>query len=380
MEHSLKKILIVTGETSGDHHGARVIKELRKLHPAISVCGIGGNELEKTGTELLYHSRYLSVIGIIEVLASASHIFKAFQAVKKQIKTAPPDLLILIDYPDFNLRIASIAHKKKVPVLYYISPQIWAWRRGRAKKIARIVDNMAVIFPFETKFYEEVGLPVRFVGHPLLDREVKPQNPPKEIIAIKQSSGNPVIGLLPGSRKGEIKKLLPIMLKAADIIKKKLPSAQFIIPLAPGIERDFINPMLAQTEIDSRMTTDCFYETLEACDMAIVASGTATLETAVMLKPMVIIYKVSLMTYLIGKMLIRVPFIGLANLVAGKKVVPELIQNDATPEKIAAETTAILNDPHRLEEIKTDLAAVKKSLGEKGASKEVASQAYEMIK
>ena len=380
MKYSLKKILIVTGETSGDHHGARVIKELRKLHPSISVCGIGGDELEKTGAELLYHSRYLSVIGIIEVLASASHIFKAFQAVKKQIKTAPPDLLILIDYPDFNLRIASIAHKKKVPVLYYISPQIWAWRRGRAKKIARIVDNMAVIFPFETKFYEEVGLPVHFVGHPLMDREVKEQNTSKEIIAIKQSSGNPVIGLLPGSRKGEINTLLPIMLKAAVIIKKKLPAAQFIIPLAPGIERDFINPMLAQTEIDSRMTTDCFYETLEACDMAVVASGTATLETAVMLKPMVIIYKVSLMTYLIGKMLIRVPFIGLANLVAGKKVVPELIQNDATPEKIAAETTAILNDPHRLEEIKTDLAAVKKTLGEKGASKEVASLAYEMIK
>ena len=380
MEHSLKKILIVTGETSGDHHGARVIKELRNLHPSISVCGIGGDELKKAGTELLYHSRYLSVIGIIEVLASASHIFKAYQAVKKQIKTAPPDLLILIDYPDFNLRIASIAHKKKVPVLYYISPQIWAWRRGRAKKIARIVDNMAVIFPFETKFYEEVGLPVRFVGHPLLDREVKPKNPPKEIIAIKQSSANPVIGLLPGSRKGEIKKLLPIMLKAADIIKKKLPSAQFIIPLAPGIERAFINPMLAQTEIDSRMTTDCFYETLEACDMAVVASGTATLETAVMQKPMVIIYKVSLMTYLIGKMLIRVPFIGLANLVAGKKVVPELIQNDATPYKIAAETTAILKDPHRLEEIKTNLAAVKKALGEKGASKKVALQAYEMLK
>jgi lipid-A-disaccharide synthase len=239
---------------------------------------------------------------------------------------------------------------------------------------------MAVIFPFETKFYEEVGLPVHFVGHPLMDREVKEQNTSKEIIAIKQSSGNPVIGLLPGSRKGEINTLLPIMLKAAVIIKKKLPSAQFIIPLAPGIERDFISSMLAQTKVKLRMTTDCFYETLEACDMAIVASGTATLETAVMLKPMIIIYKVSLLTYLIGKMLIRVPFIGLANLVAGKKIVPELIQNDATPEKIAAETTAILNDPHRLEEIKTDLAAVKKALGEEGASKEVASLAYEMIK
>jgi len=380
MEHNLKKILIVTGETSGDHHGARVIKELRKLHPSISVCGIGGDELKKTGTELLYHSRYLSVIGIIEVLASASHIFKAFQAVKKQLQNAPPDLLILIDYPDFNLRIANIAHKKKVPILYYISPQIWAWRRGRAKKIANLVDNMAVIFPFETKFYEEVGMPVHFVGHPIMDREIKPQKNPKEIIALKKSSGNPVIGLLPGSRKGEINTLLPIMLKAAGIIKKKLPSAQFIIPLAPGIKRGFIRSILPQTEIDLIMADDCFYETLEVCDITIVASGTATLETAVMLKPMVIIYRVSLMTYLIGKMLIRVPFIGLTNLIAGKKVVPELIQNDATPEKIAEETTAILSDPNRLEKIKTDLLAVKKALGEKGASKEVASLAYEMIK
>ena len=380
MDHNLKKILIVTGETSGDHHGAKVIKELQKLHPSISICGIGGDELKKAGTELLYHSRYLSVIGIIEVLASASHIFKAFQAVKKQIKTAPPDLLILIDYPDFNLRIASIAHKKKIPVLYYISPQIWAWRKGRAKKIARIVDKMAVIFPFETKFYEKVGLPVHFVGHPLMDREVRTQNTSKEIIAIKQNNGNPVIGLLPGSRKGEIKKLLPIMLKTAGIIKKTLPSAQFIIPLAPGIERDFIHSIQTQAEVNLRMTTDCFYETLEACDMAIVASGTATLETAVMLKPMIIIYKVSLMTYFIGKMLIRVPFIGLANLVAGKKVVPELIQNDASPEKIAAEATAILNDPRRIEKIKTELAAVKKALGGKGASKKVALLAYEMIK
>jgi lipid-A-disaccharide synthase len=223
-------------------------------------------------------------------------------------------------------------------------------------------------------------MPVHFVGHPIMDREIKPQKNPKEIIALKKSSGNPVIGLLPGSRKGEINTLLPIMLKAAGIIKKKLPSAQFIIPLAPGIKRGFIRSILPQTEIDLIMTDDCFYETLEVCDITIVASGTATLETAVMLKPMVIIYRVSLMTYLIGKMLIRVPFIGLTNLIAGKKVVPELIQNDATPEKIAEETTAILSDPNRLEKIKTDLLAVKKALGEKGASKEVASLAYEMIK
>ncbi len=380
MENNSKKILIVTGETSGDHHGAKVIKALQELAPDISVCGIGGEELKKTGAKLLYHSRDLSVVGIIEVLGRAPHILKAFQAVKKQIQTSPPDLLILIDYPDFNLRIANMAHKKKVPVLYYISPQIWAWRKGRAKKIARIVDKMAVIFPFETKFYREVGLPVHFVGHPLMDREPDQKKTSKELTSLKQSNDQPVIGLLPGSRKGEIKNLLPVMLKAADIIKKDIPSAQFIIPLAPGIKREQIDAILSQSGIDLKVTADCFYETLEVCDIAIVASGTATLETAVMQKPMVIIYKISFLTYLIGKMLIRVPFIGLANIVAGKKIVPELIQKDANPEKIAAETMAILKDRHRLEEIKTDLASVKKTLGEKGASKKVALLAHEMIK
>ncbi len=380
MENNIKKILIVTGETSGDHHGAKVIKELKELYPAVSISGIGGEELKKTGTKLLYHSRNLSVVGIIEVLSRAPHILKAFKAVKKQLNTSPPDLLILIDYPDFNLRIAKMAHKRNVRVLYYISPQIWAWRKGRAKKIARIVDKMAVIFPFETKFYQEVGLPVHFVGHPLMDRDSGQKKTSKELTFLNQNKSKPVIGLLPGSRKGEIKTLLPVMLKAADIIKKDIPSSRFIIPLAPGIERDYLDSLLAQSKLDLIVSKDCFYETLEACDMAIVASGTATLETAVMEKPMVIIYKVSLLTYLIGRMLIRVPFIGLANLVAGKKIVPELIQNDANPEKIAAETTAILKDRHRLEEIKIELASVKKALGEKGASKKVALLAYEMIK
>lgn len=379
MQTSPKKIMVVTGETSGDHHGAGVISALQEHDPGIRVCGIGGDALEKKGMELLYHSRHLSVVGIFEVLASFSHIYQAFQAVKQRLNTDPPDLLILIDYPDFNLRIAKIAHRLKIPVLYYISPQIWAWRQGRAKKIARIVDQMAVIFPFETALYQKAGLPVTFVGHPLMDRDPSRNPGSKPLAGLKEPPG-PVIGLLPGSRKGEVTRLLPIMLQSAQIIAEEMPAARFVIPAAPGLDRNHLDRLLSRTSLSPVITENRFYETLAACDFAIVASGTATLETAVMQVPMVIIYKVTFLTYLIGKMMIRVPFIGLANLVAGKKVVPELIQADASPEKIAAETTAILKDRNRYQNIKTELLNVKTALGEKGASKKVALLAHEMIK
>lgn len=378
MHTSPKKIMVVTGETSGDHHGAGVVTALRETQPRISVCGIGGEELEKSGMELLYHSRYLSVVGIFEVLASFSHIYRAFRAVKQRLITDPPNLLILIDYPDFNLRIAKIAHRLKIPVLYYISPQIWAWRQGRAKKIARIVDRMAVIFPFETALYEKAGLPVTFVGHPLMDKDLARASKVTVLPGLEKTAG-PTIGLLPGSRKGEVDRLLPTLLQSAEIIKKEIPDANFVIPAAPGLDRKHLDRLLSRAALDPVVTENRFYETLNTCDFAIVASGTATLETAVMQVPMVIIYKVTFLTYLIGKIMIRVPFIGLANLVAGKKVVPELIQGDAVPEKIAAEATAILKNRNRCEKIKEELRSVKKALGETGAAKKVAMLARDML-
>jgi lipid-A-disaccharide synthase len=374
-----KNILVVTGETSGDHHGALVVRALKEIDRSVHVYGIGGEELSSAGMDILYHSRNLSVVGILEVFSRAFHILKAFSSIRKEFRRSPPALVLLIDYPDFNLRIAKIAKKHNVPVLYYISPQIWAWRRGRAKKISRIVDRMAVIFPFEAPLYEKVGLDVHFVGHPLLDQEVKLLARPQALKAFDLEEGRPIIGLLPGSRKGEIDRMFPPMLEAAELISRQVPSARFVLALAPGINAGSVENLVMQKKVPVKVVSNSFYQVLDICDLALVVSGTATLETALMGSPMVIIYKVSPLTYLIGRLLIRVDCIGLANIVAGKKVVPELIQGEVTPQKIAEEALNILNDPQRMETMKTELSFIKKALGEKGASQRVARMAYEMI-
>lgn len=374
-----KKILLITGEASGDHHGALVVKALKKIDDSVSVYGIGGEELSKAGMELLYHSRDLSVLGFSEVFLYAGRILKAFRRIKKEIRRAPPALLLLIDYPEFNLRIAEFAKKLKVPVLYYISPQIWAWRKGRTKKIARIVDKMAVIFPFEVRLYEKENLDVSFVGHPLLDQDMKLMDRPAALNFFGLKEDRPIIGLLPGSRKIEIHRLLPPMLEALNLISNEFPSSQFILPVAPGINQKHVQEQASRQRVPVKVVGNNFYQAIDVCDLVLVASGTATLETAIMKKPMLILYKVSFATYLIGKILIHIPYIGLANIVAGKEVVPELIQGDVTPERIAAETASILRDRKRMEAMQAELCYVKEALGEKGASQKVAGLAYDFI-
>lgn len=374
-----RKILIITGEASGDHHGALVVKALKDVAPSLHVYGIGGEELSKAGMNILCHSRDLSVMGVSEVFSRAPQILKAFRSVKKEIRQSPPALVLLIDYPEFNLRIATIARKHEVPVLYYISPQIWAWRKGRAKKISRIVDKMVVVFPFEVQLYEKEGLDVQFVGHPLLDQDIKLMDRSSALRLFNLKEDRPVIGLMPGSRQVEIDMLLPPMLDAVKLICREVPSAQFVLALASGINEGYVIKLVNQKTAKVNVVTNSFYQVLDICDLALVASGTATLETAIMEKPMVILYKVSSLTYLIGKMLIRVPCIGLANIVAGKEVVPELIQGDVTPERIAGEALTILKDHGRMETMKSELGNIKKALGEKGVSKRVAQLAYEMI-
>ncbi|MFZ5571655.1 MAG: lipid-A-disaccharide synthase [Thermodesulfobacteriota bacterium] len=374
-----KKMLIVTGETSGDHHGAGVVAALKKIDPAVAVYGVGGDALAGEGVELIRHSKDLAVVGILEVLANFSTIWNAYSAVKKIIRERPPDLVLLIDYPDFNLAVARYAKKYRIPVLYYISPQIWAWRQGRARKIARIVDRMAVIFPFEVPFYQRVGLDVRFVGHPLRDRI--PAQMDRE--AARQRLGfeteSPIIGLLPGSRKGEIDRMLPLILDAAVLIRREMSGAGFILPLAPGLDAEAVENHIRRRKIPVRVVTDQFYQAVGFCDLALAVSGTATLETALLEKPMVILYLVSPLTYMIGSMLVKVDHIGIANIVAGKKVVPELIQQHATPARIAAEALKILKDPERMHAVAQELSQIKEKLGEPGAAKRVAAMAWEMM-
>ena len=376
---SAKKVLLVTGEASGDQHGSHLVKHLKRLDPSLRIYGIGGEELRKAGMEILFHAQELSVVGIVEVCARLPQIVKAFQTLKREIVSAPPDLLILIDYPDFNLRIAAVARKHRVPVLYYISPQIWAWRQNRVKKIARLVDQMAVVFPFEAPFYEQHGVPVQFVGHPLMDREVPVMDTQALLQQFAMKSQWPIVGLLPGSRKSEIDRLLPVMLGAAVLIHKEFPQAQFIIPVAPGIREEDIRERVTQHGLAVSIVKDQLHQALHICHLVLVASGTATLETALMKKPMIIMYRIALLTYLVGRLMIRVPTIGLANIVAGKQIVPELIQGDASPQRIFQEAVSLLKDAKRMTAMEQELARVGELLGSRGASERVAGIAYDMI-
>jgi lipid-A-disaccharide synthase len=380
MEYAMpRKLLMIAGEASGDHHGAAVLRELRRLIPDLTVSGIGGDELVNAGLQPLYRSQDLSVVGLLEVLSRASHIVTAYRRVTSALRACPPDLVLLIDYPEFNLRIARRARACGLPVLYYISPQIWAWRRGRAKKIARCVDRMAVIFPFEKQLYADVGLPVEWVGHPLLDQEPPATDAAAARRALGLPDARPVIGLLPGSRPKEIEGLLPDMLGAAGIIAARCPDAQFILPIAAGLDTERLTTALRQCPVRVQAFTGRFYDVLDACDLALVASGTATLQAALREKPMVILYRVSPLTYAIGRRLIQVSWIGLANLVAGRQVVPELIQHAVTPARIAGEALAMLENPAQLRAVRDQLRAVRGALGGPGASRNVAHMAAGML-
>jgi lipid-A-disaccharide synthase len=367
-----KKILLVAGEVSGDLHGAHLIEAIQRIEPEVQFFGIGGENLKSRGMRLLYPSHSLSVVGITEAFLKLKTVFKALRGLKKSMDWERPDLIILIDFPEFNLRLAKIAHQRSIPVLYYISPQIWAWRPKRVKLIAKWVEKMVVFFPFEVPIYEAASVDVEWVGHPLLDI-VKP-NLPKEV-AIRQFGLDPerrIIGLLPGSRTHEVRRLLPPLLASTYLLHKEIPDLQFIIPLAPGISKRDLSPWMKNTPIPVKIVEGYAYEVMNLSDLLITASGTATLEGAILGKPMVIVYKVSFLSYWIGRILIRVDHIGLVNLVAGKEIAPELIQDDAIPQRIAEEALRILKDPILCQRIIESMAKVRHSLGEPGAAQRAA--------
>ncbi len=363
-----KKILLVAGEVSGDLHGAHLMEAIRSIDPDIQFFGIGGERLEKAGMKLLFHSQSLAVVGITEVLFKIRSILKAFRGVKQSLGREKPDLVILIDFPDFNLRLAKIVHGKGIPVLYYISPQVWAWRAKRVNLIAQWVKKMVVLFPFEIPFYEAVGVDVEWVGHPLLD--IVKATLPREV-ACQRFGLNPkqkIIALLPGSRRDEVKRLLPPLLASAQLLRKEIPNLQFVIPLAPGMDQKTLSPWMKNLSIPVKVVEGSTYEVMNLSDLLITASGTATLEAAILGKPMVIVYKVSFFSYWIGRALIQVDFIGLVNLVAGRGVVPELIQKDVHPQKIAEEALRILKDPTLIRRMTKSMAGVRQELGKPGAA------------
>lgn len=371
--------MIIAGEASGDLHGSALVREAHSLDPNLQFFGIGGSLMRAQGVETLVDAREMAVVGLVEVLAHFSTIFRAFRKMEKILKQNPPDLLILIDYPDFNLRLAKIAKSAGVKVLYYISPQVWAWRVGRVKKIARVVDRMAVVFPFEVPFYEKEGLPVFFVGHPLVDSVRPTMSREAAQTAFSIDPNRRTVGLFPGSRKQEIRTHLPILLESARLLHERFPELQFILPLASSLERGDVASFLEDSGLDVTLVEGKGYDVMQVCDAIISVSGTVTLEVALMGVPMVIIYRVSPLTYQAAKRLIRVDHVGICNIVADRRVVRELIQHEAQPEIIAEEISRILTDSCYADAIRSGLSEVRTRLGRGGCSARVAEIVQEML-
>ena len=372
MDNGPRRIMIVAGEASGDIYGADLVSEALKLAPDLHFFGIGGARMREAGVDTLVDSGVMAVVGLVEVIKHFDVISAAFRKLEQLLLHDPPDLLILIDYPGFNLRLAKVAKKAGVKVLYYISPQIWAWRRGRVKKIARLVDHMAVILPFEAPFYQEAGVPVTFVGHPMLDLVDVSLDRSAAANSFNLDPSRKIVGLFPGSRRSEIERLLPVIIAAAARLKERFPEIQFILPLASTLNSDDIAPQLAAANIEATVTRERIHDMIRACDAVISVSGTVTLEIALVGTPMVIIYKLSPLTYQLAKRLVKVPNIGLCNIVAGETVVRELVQDQANPAAIAAEVGKLLTDEAYHTAITGKLGDVRAKLGRGGASVNVA--------
>jgi lipid-A-disaccharide synthase len=377
------KIMIVTGEASGDLHGSNLVKSIQSKRGGVQFCGMGGPELAACGVELLYDAAKVSVVGFFEVFVHLKDIWLAQRALRRRLETDPPDLLILIDLPDFNLILAKKAKKLGIPIFYYISPQLWAWRSGRVKTMKARVDKIGVILPFEEEFFRKRGVAAQYVGHPLLDT-VKTSLPRKQFCQLHGISNDTrCIGLFPGSRNREVSSLLPIFLSAAEALQKKSPERiVFFIPRASTIgSEQFDSAGLGsyQQHLDIRIIEEDRYNMMAACDAVVTASGTVTLELAILEVPMVVVYKLAPLTYQLGKRLVKVDYFSLVNLIAGYTAVPELLQHEVTAERIAAELSAITTQPARKQTMKKALKEVKDKLGESGASEKAATAALQTM-
>jgi lipid-A-disaccharide synthase len=374
-----KTVFIVAGEASGDLHAANLTKELLKLDSSIKLEGMGGKNMRESGVNVLFDASELAVMGIVEVLAKYRMIKGVLEQIKVHIKNSKPDLLILVDYQEFNQRLAAYAKKIGIKVLFYIGPQVWAWRPRRVYKMAKLVDQMAVIFPFEVELYKQAGVAVSFTGHPLID-EVIPDKSISQARKILELQDQTTVGLFPGSRLSEVERLLPIMIDAALLLKQKKPEIQFVLPLASTIKRENLSKYATTlSTLNISVIENKTYDVMQACDAIIVASGTATLEIGLMGTPMVIIYKLSPLSYYILRWLVKITHVGLVNIIPEKEIVREFIQGDAQAENISTEILRILDDKNYNNKIRDELSALRNLLGEAGGSKNVASLAYDML-
>ena len=373
-------IMFSAGESSGDQHAANMFLELKKHQPDIKGFGMGGAKMALAGIDIRYDSGSIGVIGVVEVLKHYGEIRRALKLIQQLVSTERPDLLVCVDYKEFNLKLARFAKQCGVKVLFYVSPQVWAWRPGRVKTYGKAIDMMAVIFPFETTYYDAENVPVRYVGHPSVDK-VHPQRSRLEDMAIfNLDEGNPVIGLLPGSRANEINRLLPIMLAAAEILQARTPGIQFMLPQADSISDELLESYMCQSPVKITVIKNQPYDVIQCCDVVMTTSGTATIEIALLTVPMVITYKLAALTYWLGRWLVNTPFIGLPNIILGKGFIKELIQHEATSENLAEEIERILTDKFYADQMRDNLNQVKQQLGQGGGSKNMAELALEIMK
>ncbi len=372
--------MISCGEPSGDLYAGALAREILALDPAATITGFGSDRLREAGATLVDDFKGLSVTGILEVARLLPRTYAAYRRLVEHAAATRPHVFVAVDFPDFNFRLARAIGAAGIPVVYYISPQLWAWRPGRMKTMRRIADRVLVIFPFEEAIYRQAGVPVQWVGHPMLDVSREPE--PRERFLVKQGldPSKPVVAMLPGSRRNELRQILPDLVEAAVLVRAGLPGAQFLLARAPHLSEDLFEPLRAArargldiTALDGRAD-----DVLAAANVALVASGTITVQAALHECPMVVVYRLSPMTYRLGRPFVHVDTFAMANLVAGRRVVPELIQEDFTPAAVARETLAILNQPALAERMRSDLREVRARLGGPGASRRAAHEVIDV--
>lgn len=367
------RVMISCGEPSGDLYAGALASEIRKAHPAVDISGFGSDRLREAGAELVGDFHGLSVTGLLEVAGLLPRVYAMYRRLIAHAKRTRPDVFVPIDFPDFNFVLARAMKKLGIPVVYYISPQLWAWRRGRMKTMKRIADQVLVIFPFEETIYREAGVPVEWVGHPLLDLTSPPE--PRETLLgrLGLDAASPVVALLPGSRRNEVSQILPRLVEAAALIRYRRPRAQFLVARAPHVPREMLAPLRSlEAEGAAAVVDGCADSVLASADVALVASGTITVQAALHECPMVVVYRLSPLTYRLGRPFVHVNTYAMVNLVAGRTVVPELIQDGFTPRVVADEALKVLTDPARAKYVRAELREVREKLGHPGASRRAA--------
>ncbi|MBC8492064.1 MAG: lipid-A-disaccharide synthase [Candidatus Marinimicrobia bacterium] len=374
---SSKKIFISAGELSGDIHGGNLVSAIRQINPGIKITAIGGDNMAGAGAELLYHIRETSIMGFAEIVKHLPFIRKLWKNTLRHIDKIKPDLVVVIDYPGFNLRLAKAVSKRNIPVIYYISPQVWAWHQSRIKKIKRYTKEVLCILPFEEEWFRKRGVNARFVGHPLLDQIAKEKNSMLQSTSIRPTSTSLVIGLFPGSRLQEVQRHLPVMIESVRKLRDKFPEIVAAVSIAPKID------MSAYRKV---YDFEWLYwignrnpQLINESDLLIMSSGTATLEATIFHTPMIVIYRLNSLSYRLGKLLIKVPYITIANLITNKRGITELIQHDANADTIASEAETILTNPQRRDATIQFLKNVSQRLGKPGASERVARIILEYI-